>query len=88
MNTPLKLDDLSEAKMQRRKEHPRAEMSWFADVDGSKVSYQVSDTDAWNYDVENGLPVRIQVTGELTCKIVTRLRQNKRYVQIEDPHKK
>ena len=88
MNTPLNLENLHEAKMHRRQDASRGGMAWFADVDSGKVSYQVSDTDAWNYDVENGLPVRIQVTGKLTCKIVTRLRQNKRYVQIEDPHKK
>ena len=62
-------------------------MAWFADPlestgPGQWTPLQINAPDPWNFDLEQNLPVEIEVTGPTTCKILKRRRNNKRYVQI------
>ena len=68
----------------RRRELPDSqEKAWFAEykIGGRTEFLPIDSTDAWNFDIEAGLPVRIRISGE-TCTIKARLRNNKQYVQI------
>ena len=61
------------------------EKRWVAEFvkRGKTVALKLADTDPWNFDLENGLPVTVEVhsTGR-RCKVISRLRNNKRYVKI------
>lgn len=89
--TKLKTDTVTTATANRRFNPEIGRDSWFADVELKRriVSLLISDgstdttdNDAWDFDIENNLPVRIQVTGKGVCKILARLRNNKKYVRI------
>ncbi len=72
----------------RRRDCPeRQDRAWFADVDlgdGKTASYQIHAPDPWDFNIEAELPVRISVDGK-SCRILARLKNNKRYVRIGVP---
>jgi hypothetical protein len=82
MPLPPLPDDAIKAHTYRRRP-PKGNAKWFADYtkDGVAVSRDVTDKDAWNFDIENGLLVWIVIGPDNTCNII-RKKGNKKYVQI------
>jgi hypothetical protein len=73
---PFEID----AVIKRKNDPDTGESFWVAAYDQAEA--RVSAVDAWNSDISNDLPVRIKVTSPSTCRIITRLRNNKRFVKI------
>ncbi len=57
---------------------------WFAEFVecGQTSRLPITEADAWNFDIERGLKVKIKIKGK-ACRILSRT-GNKRYVQIEE----
>jgi glucose dehydrogenase len=81
------LSGIITATARRRFDPQQAKDAWFADHEIRKrlVSFQITDNDAWDFDIENNLPIQVEITGKVTCRILARLKNNKRYVRIGVP---
>ena len=62
----------------------RRNHQWYAEfqLSGASKTEPVSKLDAWNFDIEHGLPILI-VLREGEVRII-RKRNNKKYVQVEE----
>ena len=57
----------------------RENQHWFAVFDNQRLP--ISDTCAWNFDIESGLPIVILLDEAGQCRIIHK-KNNKKYVRI------
>jgi hypothetical protein len=53
----------------------------YTDINGAMAYVAVSDSEAWDSDIENGLPVILKLLPGNGCKILSR-KGNKRFIKI------